>query len=70
MIKLYSMNEQEIYLNPFIIESVEENPHTVIYLTDGKTMVVRNDIEDIVNQCIEFYKQINIFPYKTPNNKD
>lgn len=69
MIKLSSINEQEFYLNPFIIESVEEDAHTVISLTNGKNYVVKNSTEDIIEQCKSFYKEINVFPFVNSNSK-
>jgi flagellar protein FlbD len=57
MIALKRINGQEFVLNVDFIESVESTPDTVITLTSGKKILVRNSIEDIVRKTIK-YKQL------------
>lgn len=62
MIKLTKLNHEIIYLNPLMIESIEITPDTVIVLTNGKTMVVSNTIDYIINEVVNFYSKFKIFP--------
>jgi Uncharacterized protein, possibly involved in motility len=62
MIKLTKLNQEALYLNPMIIESIELTPDTVIVLTNGKTVVVSDTIDYIINEVVEFYGKFRIFP--------
>ena len=57
MIALRRINGKEFVLNVDFIESVESTPDTVVTLTTGKKILVRNSIEDIVRKTIK-YKQL------------
>lgn len=57
MIALRRLNNKEFILNAEYIESVEATPDTVISLTSGKKLMVRNSIEDVVRKTIK-YKQL------------
>ena len=57
MIALRRINGQEFVLNCDIIETLEATPDTVITLTNGKKMIVQNDLEEIVRKTIK-YKQL------------
>lgn len=62
MIKLTKINGETLYLNPMIIESVNFTPDTVIVLTNGKTMVVSNSIDYIVDEIVQFYNKLKFIP--------
>ncbi len=62
MIKLTKLNHEVLYLNPLIIESIEITPDTVIVLTNGKTLVVSDSIETIVEEIVAFYGRFRLFP--------
>ena len=62
MIKLTKLNHETLYLNPMIIESIELTPDTVIVLTNGKTVVVSDTIDYIINEIIVFYSKFRMFP--------
>jgi flagellar protein FlbD len=57
MIALRKMNGQEMVLNADLIESIESTPDTVLTLTTGKKLLVKNSIEDIVQKTVK-YKQL------------
>jgi flagellar protein FlbD len=56
MIRLFRLNGVMIVVNADMIETVESTPDTVITLTNGKKYVVANDLEDVMDQVVE-YKQ-------------
>ncbi|KRL02106.1 flagellar FlbD family protein [Liquorilactobacillus capillatus] len=58
MIALVSMNGSQFYLNPDLIYRVEETPDTVIILTDGKTLIVKQSAAEIVDLIIEYRQKI------------
>lgn len=58
MIELTSISGRRFYINCDLIYKIEEIPDTVITLSDGKTIRVKNNAEDIVNRVIEFRRKI------------
>jgi Uncharacterized protein, possibly involved in motility len=57
MIVLQRLNKEEFVLNADYIETLEATPDTVITLTNGKKLMVRNSVEDIVKQVITYKQQ-------------
>ena len=57
MIKVSRLNKEEFYVNSELIEFIEETPNTVITLTNGKKVVVRESIEEIVKRVVVFKKR-------------
>jgi len=57
MIALRKMSGQEFVLNSDLIESLESTPDTLITLTSGKKIMVRNNLEDVVKKAVK-YKQL------------
>jgi len=58
MIYLTRLNGEKIILNSDLIEFVEETPDTVISLTNGKKLVVKESAEDIRRKVISFKREI------------
>lgn len=56
MISLTRMNDTEYILNSDLIEMVEETPDTVITLTTGKKLVVKESGKEIV-ELVKNYKR-------------
>lgn len=70
MIKLTKLNQEPLYLNPMIIESIEITTDTVIVLTNGKTVVVTDSIDYIIDAVVLFYRKLQVFPLNyTGDNK-
>ena len=57
MIALQRLNGQAFVLNIDLIETLESTPDTVIKLVNGKTLIAKNSIEDVVRKAIK-YKQL------------
>lgn len=57
MITLTLFDSKRIVLNADLIEFVEETPDTVISLTDGKKVVVKETVSQVVQSVIR-YKQL------------
>ena len=58
MISLRRLNNQAIMVNPDLIESLEATPDTVVTLTSGNKLLVRDSMEEIQSKIIEFKRQI------------
>ncbi len=58
MIEITKMNGQKILINPDLIEMVEETPDTVITLTTGKKIIVKESRQEVTNLVLSCRKQI------------
>jgi flagellar protein FlbD len=59
MIRLQRLNKEAFVLNADLIETLEATPDTVITLTNGKKLMVKNGVEEIVNQVIDYRRRCN-----------
>ncbi len=57
MIELTKINNTKFTLNAEIIEFVEETPDTVISLTTGKKIIVKESRQEVTNLVI-YYKRM------------
>lgn len=60
MIYITKLNNVEVLLNEDLIELVEETPDTIISLTTGKKVIVKESKDDLYRKILE-YKQA-IYP--------
>ncbi|KSV60683.1 flagellar FlbD family protein [Acetivibrio ethanolgignens] len=58
MIEVTRMNDTKYMVNAELIETVEETPDTVLTLTTGKKLVVRESSKEIRNRIIAYKKEI------------
>jgi len=54
MVILTKLNGKQIMINDDHIETVTENPDTVITLTNGHTYVVQESMEEILHKILAF----------------
>lgn len=67
MIEVTRINHLPLVVNSDLIEHIESTPDTVISLTNGQKLVVRESIPEIVRRVIEFRRRIQ-FP--DPTSRD
>ncbi|WCK52891.1 flagellar FlbD family protein [Aneurinibacillus sp. Ricciae_BoGa-3] len=71
MIQVTRLNGTKHYINALFIEDIEATPDTVITLTNGKKLVVKESVSDVVSLVKDFYKEINAIKVATmPNAED
>ena len=58
MIEITKLNGQKVLINPSLIEMVEETPDTVISLTTGRKIIVKESRQDIKNLVKSYRKDI------------
>jgi flagellar protein FlbD len=58
MIALTRLNGHPVMLNCDLIESLEETPDTVVTLTSGNKIVVRDAMRDVQQKIIDFKRKI------------
>lgn len=59
MIPLTQLNGSRIYINSGLIESFESTPDTVLTLTTGKKVMVKETPEEVIQRVIEFEGRLN-----------
>ncbi|MGH9626978.1 MAG: flagellar FlbD family protein [Bryobacteraceae bacterium] len=59
MINLTRINNMPILLNSDLIEHVESTPDTVVRLTSGRDLMVRESPEEIIARVIEFRRRLH-----------
>lgn len=59
MIKVTRLNNTELAVNAELIEFVEETPDTIISLTTGKKIVVKESVNEIIRRVVGYKKKIN-----------
>jgi flagellar protein FlbD len=58
MIRLTRLNRAPLVLNSDLIEHIDVTPDTVITLTTGQILRVRETAEEVIHRIIEFRRQI------------
>ena len=58
MIKFTRFNRQELCINPDLIKSAEAIPDTIITLTTGERLYVRESVEEVVARFVEYQNAI------------
>ena len=61
MIKVQRLNGKEFVINSELILFVEETPDTVITLTNGNKVVVRETADEIINNVIDFKSKSTLY---------
>ncbi len=54
MIKVTRLNNSEIVINSELIEFIESSPDTIISLSDGKKIMVKESPDDIIGKVADF----------------
>ncbi len=58
MIRLTRLNRELFYLNPDLIQEMEITPDTVLTLSTGVRIVVKDPPESVIDQIVEFKRRI------------
>ena len=58
MIKLTRLNNAALIINAELIEFVEESPDTIITLTTGQKIMVKESVDEVVERVMEYRRSI------------
>ena len=58
MIKLTLYNDSDVIVNADLIEFVERTPDTLVSLTTGKKVMVKESVEDVIGKVIAYRRLI------------
>jgi flagellar protein FlbD len=59
MITVTRLNGQPITINALLIESIEQTPDTLISLTTGKRLTIREKSADVIDLVKQYMSSIN-----------
>jgi len=54
-VRKLSKDEEEFYINPTLIETIEKKPDTMITLINGKKYIVADTIEELLESIKDYY---------------
>lgn len=60
MIKVTRINDTQLVLNSDLIEFVEATPDTIISLTTGKKILVRESVDEIIDRVASFKSRCGV----------
>ena len=60
MIKVTRLNDSDLVINADLIEFVEAIPDTIISLTTGKKIMVKESIDEIIERVAQFKRKSGI----------
>lgn len=60
MIRLTRLNQEPIVINSDLIECVEAAPDTVLKLTNGQRLMVREPLDEVIARVIEYRRAIAV----------
>ncbi len=61
MIKVTRLNGQEIVVNADLIEYLESSPDTIIALTTGKKIMVKESVDEVIERIIEYRRRCMVY---------
>ncbi len=59
MIRVTRLSGKEVIINADLIKFIEQTPDTMITLTTGDKIIVKEPMEQVVKQAIEYYRAIH-----------
>ena len=62
MIRVEKMDGSRIVLNADWIQTIESTPDTVITLTTGFKLIVRNTADEVITLCQQYKRQMLVWP--------
>ena len=69
MIELTRLNGTSIVLNSDLIKTTESSPDTMLTLTTGHHILVKQSVEDVVAHVVEYRRRILCGPIVVPREE-
>jgi len=58
MIIVTRLNDKALFINSDYIECIESTPDTTITMTTGRKLIVKESIDDIIDEIVEYKRKI------------
>ena len=65
MIRVHRLDGKEFVVNADLIETVEATPDTVLSLTTGRKLVVRESVEEVVRRVVRYQRRRTLGPVRS-----
>ncbi len=62
MIPVTRLDQRKVIVNADLIKYVESTPDTILTLTTGDKLMVRETPEEVVQRVVEFGRRLRVFP--------
>lgn len=62
MIRVTTMDGRQIVINSDLIETIQATPDTVITFIDGKKLLVKDSVDEVINRVVEFRHRVLAWP--------
>jgi flagellar protein FlbD len=66
MIKVNKLDGTEYYVNPHQIECMEIRPDTVLVMLSGRTHIIRNEADDVLEKIETYRRRLSLFTSNPP----
>jgi flagellar protein FlbD len=60
MIRATKINGEAIVINCLLIEMIEATPDTVVTLSTGRKIMLRDGIDDVVQKATEYHRAVGL----------
>jgi len=60
MIELRLINDTQLVVNSDLIEFIEATPDTVISLSTGKKVIVKESVPEVIDKIVEFRRRLGL----------
>jgi flagellar protein FlbD len=57
MIKITRLNDTVLVVNADMIEFLEATPDTIVTLTDGRKLIAKESVDEVVEKVVEYKKR-------------
>lgn len=58
MIKVTRLNDTQLYVNSDLIEFVESTPDTMVTLTTGRKIIIKEEVESVIEQIVAYRRKL------------
>ncbi len=65
MIETNRLNGKKIFINPHLIETLEEVPDTKINFFSGKVLIVKDTAQELIDKIIKYRRKLGINSQET-----
>ena len=62
MIPVTRLDQRKVIVNADLIKYVESTPDTILTLTTGDKLIVKETPDEVVQRVVEFGRRLRVFP--------
>lgn len=70
MIRMTRLNDTVLVVNAEMIEFMEATPDTIITLTDGRKLVAKESVDELVERIVAYKQRVLFAPPEVRSRRD